>query len=80
KNVFRCLNPTCAAQGNAIDLWAQHCGLPLYEAALALADTFNLKIHPDREEATRNSPPRHQRSFTAGSETKKLGVITPDVT
>jgi transposase len=80
KNVFRCLNPTCAAQGNALDLWVQHCGLPLYEAALALADTFGLEIQPDREEATRNFAPCHQRSFTAGSETKKLGVITPDTT
>jgi len=48
KNVFRCLNPTCAAQGNALDLWAQHCGLPLYEAALTLADTFGLAIQPEQ--------------------------------
>jgi DNA primase len=48
KNVFRCLNPTCAAHGNALDLWAQYCGLPLYEAALTLADTFDLEIHPEQ--------------------------------
>ena len=60
KNVFRCLNPQCAAEGNVLDLWAAHRNLPLYPAALDLADTFHLDITPNREEATRKSePPKH---------------------
>jgi transposase len=44
KNVFRCCDPTCGAQGNALDLWARHTGLPLYEAALSLAAAFQLDV------------------------------------
>lgn len=46
KNVFRCLNPHCGVQGNALDLWAAHTGLPIYEAALSLADAFHLETTP----------------------------------
>ena len=54
KHVFRCCDPTCQAHGNALDLWAQAHHLPLYEAALHLADTFHLQTQRTREEATRN--------------------------
>ena len=54
KNVFQCKNPKCAAHGNALDLWVKHSGLPLYEAALDLADTFGLEIR--REQKTRGNP------------------------
>jgi transposase len=54
KQVFRCCHPKCQAQGNALDLWALAHDLPLYEAALHLADTFHLQTHRTREEATRN--------------------------
>jgi transposase len=57
KNVFRCCDPKCQAQGNALDLWALAHDLPLYEAALHLADTFNLQTQRIREEATRNRFP-----------------------
>jgi transposase len=53
KQVFRCCDPKCHAQGNALDLWALAHNLPLYEAALHLADTFHLQLRPNREEATR---------------------------
>jgi transposase len=60
KNLFHCKNPKCAVHGNAMDLWARHCGLPLYEATLDLADTFGLDIRRNRrEEATRNSESRN---------------------
>jgi len=35
---------------------AAYC-LPLYEAALRLAETFHLQLQPNREEATRNPKP-----------------------
>ena len=54
KQVFRCCNATCQAHGNALDLWATARSLPLYEAALDLAETFHLEIRRTREEATRN--------------------------
>lgn len=43
KKVFRCCDPTCQVQGNALDLWALVHDLPLYEAARHLADTFHLQ-------------------------------------
>ena len=46
KNVFRCLDPHCAAHGNALDLWAAHRRLPVYEAALSLAEVFHLETTP----------------------------------
>jgi transposase len=43
KHVFHCCHPDCRAQGNALDLWALAHQLPLYQAALHLADTFHLQ-------------------------------------
>jgi hypothetical protein len=54
KNVFRCCHPTCQAQGNALDLWVRFHRLPLYDAAIDLAETFHLETCRNREEATRN--------------------------
>jgi transposase len=54
KHVFRCCDPTCQAQGNALDFWAQAHRLPLYDAAIRLAETFHLQTSRTREEATRN--------------------------
>jgi transposase len=48
KNIFRCFHAECAARGNALDLWAAVHRLPLYDAALHLAETFGLAR--DREE------------------------------
>jgi hypothetical protein len=75
KNVYRCTNPKCAQSGNALDLWATHTGLSLYEAAINLATEFNLNLHRNREKATRNEPPKKH----SNSEVKN-GVITPDAT
>ena len=50
KNVFQCFHPPCAAKGNVLDLWAAVRRLPLYEAALDLANTFRVNPYPDREE------------------------------
>ena len=42
RNIFRCFNPSCAAQGNVLDLCAAYHGLPLHAAALHLAETFGV--------------------------------------
>ena len=49
KNVFHCFQAKCATEGNVLDFWAAVHHLPLYEAALHLADTFHLPRN--REEA-----------------------------
>jgi hypothetical protein len=43
KGVFHCFQAECGAQGNVLDLWAKVQSLPLYEAALHLAETFGLR-------------------------------------
>jgi transposase len=49
KNNFQCFRPDCAIKGNALDLWAAVHGLPLYEAALHLAETFHLARNREEE-------------------------------
>jgi transposase len=49
KNIFRCFHAGCSAQGNVLDLWAAVKKLPLYEAALDLATTFNLARNREEE-------------------------------
>ncbi len=49
KNIFQCFHAGCRAQGNVLDLWAAvHC-LPLYEAALHLAETFHVPRNREEE-------------------------------
>lgn len=48
KNIFQCFDSQCGLKGNVLDLWASVHRLPLYEAALLLAETFGLA--PNREE------------------------------
>jgi transposase len=48
KNICQCFQADCKAQGNVLDLWAAVHRLPLYEAAVHLAETFHL--HRNREE------------------------------
>jgi hypothetical protein len=59
KNVFRCFHADCGIQGNVLDLWAAVHRLPLYEAALHMAETLGLPRN--REEEPVNAaidPPR----------------------
>ena len=42
KNAFQCFQANCAVKGNVLDFWAQFHRLPLYDAALQLADAFRL--------------------------------------
>ena len=49
KNVCQCFQADCAVQGNVLDLWAALHRLPLYEAALHLAETFQLRRTREEE-------------------------------
>jgi hypothetical protein len=49
KNVFQCFHAACAAHGNVLDFWAAYHRLPLYAAALHLADTFHLPRNREEE-------------------------------
>jgi transposase len=53
KHLFRCFDVDCRAQGNVLDLWAAVHKLPLYEAALHLAETFHLPRNPEEQTAAR---------------------------
>jgi hypothetical protein len=49
RNIFQCFHADCRAQGNVLDLWAAVHKLPLYEAALSLAETFHVPRNRDEE-------------------------------
>jgi hypothetical protein len=49
KHVFQCFHAACQAHGNVLDLWAAWHQLPLYEAALHLAETFHLPRNREEE-------------------------------
>jgi transposase len=49
KHLFQCFHADCRAQGNVLDLWAAIHKLPLYEAALQLAESFNLPRNREEE-------------------------------
>jgi transposase len=49
KHVFQCFHADCGAHGNVLDLWAAVRHLPLYEAALDLAATFQLARNREEE-------------------------------
>jgi transposase len=53
KNVFQCFQAECGAHGNVLDLWAALHHLPLYEAALHLAATFQLPRNREEEPVRR---------------------------
>jgi transposase len=78
RNIFRCFNPTCAAQGNVLDLWAAYHDLPLHEAALHLAETFG--VMPPRLKHHSSQLPKQRRGTrihsVTESSTDKAG-ITP---
>jgi transposase len=49
KNAFQCFQADCAAKGNVLDFWAALHRLPLYDAALNLADAFHLLRNREEE-------------------------------
>jgi transposase len=59
KQVFRCLDPLCGAQGNVLDFWAALHKLPLRDAALHLAESFCPQLTDHHPPAPGNTP-EHQ--------------------
>ena len=53
KNAIPCFHEDCAVQGNVLDFWAAIQRLPLYEAVLHLAETFNLTRSREEEPVAR---------------------------
>jgi transposase len=53
KNAFQCFHAECGMKGNALDLWAAIHRLPLYDAALNLAETFQLLRNREEEPVPR---------------------------
>ena len=49
KHIYQCFHAECRAQGNVLDLWAAVHKLPLYEAALHMAETFHLPRNREEE-------------------------------
>jgi hypothetical protein len=49
KGAFQCFQADCGLKGNVLDLWAAIHDLPLYEAALHLAGTFQLALNREEE-------------------------------
>jgi transposase len=58
KDVFQCFHADCALKGNVLDLWAAIHRLPLYEAALHLAETFQLPRNREEEPVVGTRSPR----------------------
>jgi hypothetical protein len=67
KNLFRCFNSTCNAQGNVLDLWAAIHKLPLYKAALHLAAAFGLARNREEEPVRRNPSSREKATTNTAS-------------
>ena len=71
KNAFHCFQADCQAQGNALDFWAAYHRLPLYEAAMHLADKFHL--YRNREEKLWKGGSKEKARRAAGV---KLQVVS----
>jgi len=69
KNIFQCFHAGCGLKGNALDLWAAVRRLPLYEAALDLAGTFQLALNREEEPVGPTRPPRPPAASPAASAT-----------
>jgi transposase len=57
KQAFQCFHAECAVKGNVLDLWAAIHRLPLYEAALHLAETLGLPRNREEEPVQGTRPP-----------------------
>jgi hypothetical protein len=66
KNIFRCFDEKCGAKGNVLDLWAAIHKLPLYEAALDLAEAFGLRPNREEEPVKRNRSSRQKPTAAIG--------------
>jgi transposase len=67
KNTFQCFQADCGVKGNVLDLWAAIHQLPLYEAALHLAETFQLPCNREEEPVARTRRPRPTAATAAAA-------------
>jgi transposase len=65
KNAFQCFHAECAVKGNVLDLWAAIRHLPLYEAVLDLAETFQVPRNREEEPVRGTSSPRTATAKTS---------------
>ena len=72
KNVFQCFHADCGLKGNVLDLWAAVHRLPLYEAALHLAETFQLPRNREEEPVTGTRRPRPAAGSPASAHRPRL--------
>ena len=54
RNAFRCFDSSCRAQGNVLDFWSAYRHLPLYEAAIDLAQTLRIQL-PTQQHPSSNA-------------------------
>jgi transposase len=73
KNAFQCFHADCAVKGNALDLWAAIHRLPPYEAALHLAETFQLPRNREEDPVTRTRPLQASVSQPGPGDAKDTG-------
>jgi hypothetical protein len=74
KNAFRCFHAEFAAEGNVLDLWAAVHRLPLYEAALHLAETFDLPRNREEEPVPSTRTTRAETSSPARAASRAGGT------
>ena len=65
KNIYRCFHSGCTS-GNVLDFWTHFKHLSLHQAAVDLANTFQLQLQPSKTTPNKNS--------------QKNSVTTPDAT
>ena len=70
KNVCQCFHAECALKGNVLDLWAAIHGLPLYEAAMHLAGTFQAPLNREEEPVTGTRATRTATARLSDAESK----------
>lgn len=76
KNNFRCFDPQCHQAGNALDFWAAYHNLTIHQAALSLAETFQLQLTRNREEEP--VAPDKKQAVNPQQTPIRPGVITPN--
>jgi transposase len=55
KNAYKCFAPSCGQSGNVLDFWAAYHKQSIHQAALSLAQTFNLDLQHEQRRGARNS-------------------------
>ena len=62
RNIFRCFDSACRAQGNVLEFWMAYRQLPLYEAAEDLARTLRIDLPTNQQQAPNNQQNKSQKN------------------